>query len=359
MNELMRQANLVEPRRVVIQEVPTPVPGSGEVRIAVAACGICGSDVHAFLGEHPFITAPIVIGHEFSGVVDAVGPDVVGLSLGLRVTVEPGLTCGECEPCRSGRYNICENLAVLGCQSTGAMAEHVVVPAKNVVPLLEGMSFEQGAMVEPAAVAVHALRRASLSRVDRLLIIGAGPIGLLTLQVAAAWWNPTVVVTDIVDARLHLAAQLGATYTVNTSRESLSDFCRDIFGKSSAMDLVMECVGSQVTLAQAIESVKKGGRVVIVGVPATDPCIKMSWVQDRELELLGTLMYTRPDFEEAMRLIANGTVRTETLISKRFPLAETSRALEDLLRNRETTVKTLITVESQLSGSEGGRSDTG
>lgn len=359
MNEVMRQANLVEPRRIVLQEAPIPVPGRGEVRIAVAVCGICGSDVHAFLGEHPFISTPIVIGHEFSGTVDAAGPDVIDVSIGSPVTVEPSLTCGECELCRSGRYNICEKLKVLGCQSTGAMAEYVVVPSANVVPLAEGMTFEQGAIVEPTAVAVHALRRADLSRVNRLLVIGAGPIGLQTVQVASAWGNPTIIVTDIVDSRLLLASQLGATYTLNTSRISLSDFCRDTFGGLSVMDLVMECVGSQTTLAQAIESVKKGGQVVIVGVPAMDPYIKLSWVQDRELELLGTLMYTRADFEEAMRLIASGRIQTEMLISKRFPLAEIPHAMKDLLENRDTTIKTLITIDSRLSKTKGGRSDTG
>ncbi len=344
MNRRMLQANLVEPQRLLVQEVPIPEPCPGEVRIAVATCGICGSDIHAYYGEHPFISTPIVPGHEFSGLVDALGAGVSGLEPGTRVIVEPGLVCGECEMCRGGRYNICENLKVLGCQATGAMAEYVTAPARNVIPMPEDLTFEQGALVEPAAVAVHALRRADLSRVERILIIGCGPIGLFTLQVAAAWGIPTVVVTDVVDSRLSLARDLGATHAVNVGKSSLESFLAERFARAGAMDLVMECVGSEETLNQAIGAVKKGGQIVIVGVPAVDPQIRLSWIQDRELELKGTLMYMRSDFEDAMALIAGGKIRAEPLVSKRWPLSRIADAMCDLLANRDATIKTLITI---------------
>ena len=344
MSRAMRQANLVVPEQFVVEEVAIPEPGKAEVRIAVISCAICGSDIHAFHGEHPFMPAPLVMGHEFSGVVDALGPGVTGLEVGARAIVEPGLVCGECEQCLGGRYNICENLKVIGCQSAGAFADYITVPARNVLPLPATMSFEQGAMVEPLAVAVHALRRADLSRAKRVLVVGAGPIGLLTAWTAVAWGIPEVIVTDVVDYRLTIARELGATYAVNVKESSPTKFFSERYGKPNAVDVVMECVGSEATLAQAIDSVKKGGQIVIVGVPSRDPRIRLSWVQDRELEIIGTLMYMRGDFEEAIRLISSGQVRPERLISTRYPLNRIAEAMDDLLANRDSTIKTLITI---------------
>jgi L-iditol 2-dehydrogenase len=341
---MMRQVNMIEFGKLVVEDADMPVPGPGQVRIAVKACGICGSDVHAFRGEHPFISAPIVPGHEFSGTIDALGQGVEGFEIGQKVTVEPSLVCGECEMCLSGLYNICENLKVLGCQATGAMAEMITVPAEKVIPLPRDLSYEEGTLIEPTAVAVHALRRADLDRVERLLVIGAGPIGLQTLQVAHAWGIPTIVVTDVVDRKLAIAKEMGATHTVNVVDETLSDFMTGEFGKSNPMDLVMECVGLEQTLLQAIETVKKGGQIVIVGVPPADPHIRLSWVQDRELDLRGTLMYRRPDFEEARDLIASGRIQTEPLITARYPMESIAEAMDELLSHPENNLKTLITI---------------
>jgi len=342
----VKRANLVEFGNLVIEAVDMPIPGPGQVRVAVRVCGICGTDVHAFQGHHPFISVPVVPGHEFSGVIDAIGPGVDGLSVGQKVTVEPSVVCGECEACRSGRYNICENLRVLGCQADGAMAEMISVPAERIICLPEDMSYEQGALIELTAVAVHALRRADLSRVERMLVIGSGPMGLQTLQVAHAWRIPIIVATDIVDHKLAKASELGATHAIHVSQMTLADFFVEEFGTPNPMELVMECVGTEATLLQAIESVKKGGQIVIVGVPPTDPKIRLSWVQDRELELLGTLMYTRSDFEEARDLIATGKVRTEPLITARYPLERVGEAMDELLTHPESNVKTLITIQT-------------
>jgi L-iditol 2-dehydrogenase len=342
----VKRANLVEFGSLVIEEADMPIPEPGQVRVAVKVCGICGSDVHAFQGHHPFISAPVVPGHEFSGVIDAIGPGVDGLSVGQNVTVEPSLVCGECEACRSGRYNICENLRVLGCQAPGAMAEMIKVPVEKIIILPEEMSHEQGALIEPTAVAVHALHRADLSAVERLLVIGSGPIGLQTLQVSRAWGIATIVATDIVDSKLATARELGATHIVNVSQVTLADFLVEEFGKPNPMDLAMECVGAEATLLQAIESVKKGGQIVIVGVPFADPRIRLNWIQDRELELLGTLMYMRSDFEEARDLIAAGMVQVEPLITARYPLERVSEAINEFLDYPERNIKTLITVQA-------------
>ena len=340
----MKRINMMEFGKYVVEEAPIPEPAPGQVRIAVKVCGICGSDIHAFKGEHPFINAPVVPGHEFSGEIDALGEGVTGYALGQKVTVEPSLVCGECEMCLSGRYNICETLRVLGCQATGALAEMITVPANKLVPLPDTISHEHAALIEPTAVAVHALRRANLEKVKRLLVIGAGPIGLQTMQVAEAWGIPTLI-TDVLDEKLERAKKLGASLTLNTAKASLSEWLTAKYGKPNAMDVVMECVGMEKTLLQAIESVKKGGQIVIVGVPPADPHIRLSWVQDRELELLGTLMYRMLDFETARDLIASGKVQTEPLITARYPLERTAEAMAELLAHPAENVKTLILIE--------------
>jgi len=342
----MKRANLVKFGQIIIEDVDVPSPEPGRVRVAVRVCGICGTDVHAFQGHHPFINAPVVPGHEFSGEIDALGQGVEGLAIGQKVTVEPSLVCGECEACRSGRYNICENLRVLGCQADGAMAEMISVPAEKIVRLPKDMSYEQGALIEPTAVAVHALRRADLGRVERMLVLGSGPIGLQSVQVGRAWGIPIIVATDIVDEKLAKASELGATHIVNVSQVTLADFFVEEYGKPNPMDLALECVGTEATLLQSIESVKKGGQIVVVGVPSADPRIRLSWVQDRELELLGALMYTRSDFEGARDLIAAGKVETEPLITARYPLERVSDAINDLLRDPENNIKTLITIRA-------------
>jgi L-iditol 2-dehydrogenase len=338
----MKHANLVQPQHMLIEEVPVPQPGQGEARIAVEVCGVCGSDIHAYVGKHPFISCPIVPGHEFSGVVEALGEAPDGLRLGMRVIVEPGLTCGECEPCRSGRYNICERLRVIGCQATGAQAEFITVPAAKVIPIPDAMTFEQGALVEPTAVAVHALRRARIGEARRLLIGGAGTIGLQVLQVARALGVPEIIITDVIETRLDLSRRLGAAYAVNPREHSLADFFREKYGTERAVDLAMECVGAAATMKQCITSVKKGGQVVVVGVFGEEVPVPMGLVQDREIELLGTLMYVRADFEEARDLIAGGKVKTEPLITRRAALEELPEVMDAIIANPSANIKNLI-----------------
>ncbi len=340
----MKRANLLQPRHLVIEQAPIPAPTPGEVRIAVRACGVCGTDIHAYLGKHPLIVCPIVPGHEFSGVIDALGADADAsdLRVGMPVVVEPSLTCGKCEPCRTGRYNICDSLRVLGCQATGAQAEYITVPAAKIIPMHDGMTFEQGALVEPTAVAVHALRRAPIHQADRVLIAGAGTIGLQVLQVARALGASTTIVTDVVEKKLELARQLGATYTINSRTQSLSDFLRAQFGKSSAVDVALECVGVEQTMRQCVEACKKGGQIVVVGVFEQDAPVRLSAVQDRELDVLGTLMYMRRDFVKARDLIASGQVQTEPLITRRAPLDELPQVMEAILADPSTNIKSMI-----------------
>ncbi len=344
----MLRANLISPKTIVMEEVAEPTPGPGEVRLAVETCGVCGSDIHAYYGEHPYIGFPIQPGHEFAGVIDMVGPDVTKWKVGQRVTAEPSLVCGECENCRNGKYHICYKLRVIGCQSDGAMANYLVVPAEKIVPLPDNMTFEQGSFVEPLAVGVHGVRKAGAVGPDtRMLILGSGTIGLMHLLAAKAMGVTDITVTDLVDSKLDMAKELGAKHVVNVGKTKLADFCTETFGTELAFDVGIECVGTSGTVAGGLPVLKKGGKMVVAGVFPKEVLVNLGFVQDRELELIGTLMYRMDDFLEARDLISSGKAPVSQLINSRYPLAEIIDAMKAIDAKPELNFKTMIHIKPQ------------
>jgi len=341
----MKRANMVQPGVLRLEEAPVPAPGPGQALVEVRVAGICGSDVHAFRGRHPFILCPVVPGHEFSGVVKEAGPGVERKLIGEAVTGLPSLVCGECHSCKHGRYNICEHLKVIGCQSDGAMAEFVAVPAEFLVPLPEGLGFDEGAMIEPVAVGVHAVRRVGSIGGARVMVLGSGTIGLVVTQVLKTYGACEVIVTDVNPRRLALARELGADYTVNPAEVDITQWAREKFGRDG-IDLSFECVGIGPTVRQAIEVARKGTKVIIVGVFEEDVMVPMGLVQDREIELIGTLMYTRDDFVEAARLVAQRHVRVGPLVTHRFRLDEAQEAFETAAASTRGAIKVLVTVKA-------------
>ncbi|HEX4836820.1 MAG TPA: alcohol dehydrogenase catalytic domain-containing protein [bacterium] len=338
-SSMVRAALIPAPHRVAVVEVePHPLTGT-DARVAIRACGICGSDLHTFEGRHPFVSYPVYPGHELSGIVVDAGQDVPRTWLGQRVSIEPSLVCGECENCRSGHYNICDRLRVMGFQAPGGMREEFVVPADRLVPLPAAVTDEQGACVEPVAVAVHAARLCR-SLVDRdVLVLGAGTIGLLVAQIARDRGARRVVLTDQIGARRALAARLDLDGVPPPADGPDALLSKGVAGRRP--DVAFECVGVEATLRQAIEVVRKGGDVIVVGVFGQDAVIPAGLIQDRELQIRGSLMYTRPDFEEAVRLIAEGRVQVDPLISHRMPL----QAAEDAFAragNQAESLKVLV-----------------
>jgi len=338
-----RQVELHAPEEIRIIDSPRPTPGPGELLIRVAKVGICGSDLHAYHGKHPFIDLPVVPGHEFAGAVAEVGEDIVAFAPGDRVTVEPSLVCGECYNCRHGRYNICEHLKVIGCQTPGAMADYLVVPAAKALRLPDALSWDQGALAEPLAVGVHIVRLAAFAPGADVLILGAGAIGLMTLQVAKAHNAGRVMITDILPERLALARQLGADFAINPQEEDLMAALEEHFGPSRA-DVILECVGVAATARDAVRVARKGSRIIIGGVYEEDAPLQLGLVQDRELELIGALMYAGADFATALRLLSNGEVRDEPLITHRFPLKDAAEAFAVADRRAEA-LKVLIEID--------------
>lgn len=341
MNPMFR-ANLIEPQKIVIEEVPGPQLKEGETLVKVDTCGICGSDVHAYFGRHPFIRCPIVLGHEFTGIVEETTAEKE-VKIGQKVTAVPMLTCGNCINCRKGRYNICRNLRFIGSQASGAFAEYVVVPTDKTVRIPDEIDLGAGALIEPLAVGVHAVKRSNLKSGDRVLILGAGPIGLMALQAAKALGADEVIVSDLIDYRLQKAKELGADYTVRGDGGKIATFTKDKFG-DDGIDLIFECVGAESTIQQAVEMASKGTQVVVVGVFEKETPIKMGWVQDHELELIGSMAYVKEDFSEAIRLVQEKKVITEALVTHKFKFKEINTAFEIIGQEEEKRLKVLIEI---------------
>jgi L-iditol 2-dehydrogenase len=314
----MLKAVMTQPGKIEFHDVQKPSAAEGQALIQVRRIGVCGSDIHVYHGLHPFTGYPVVQGHEVSGVVAEVGQGVRGLAVGDKVTFTPQVTCGACYPCQHGMYHICESLKVMGFQTDGAGQEFFPVQADKVLKMPEGVSLDQAALVEPTAVAVHALSRAREDLAGkRVLVLGAGAIGNLTAQAARALGASAVMITDISNYKLEQARACGIELTVNTAQEDLGQAILRHFGPSRA-DLILECVGVQDTITQAIENARKGTTIVVVGVFGTRPVVDLGLVQDRELSLVGTLMYQKRDYERAIELAAGGKLHLDELITHRF-----------------------------------------
>lgn len=338
----MKQVELHAPEDVRLIEAPRPKPGPDELLVAVSVVGICGSDLHAYHGRHPFIELPVVPGHEFAGTVVEVGVEASDFATGQRVTVEPSLVCGVCYNCTQGRYNICEQLTVIGCQASGAMAEYLTVPASKALHLPGSVTWEQAVMVEPLAVAVHAARMVRFEPGARLLVLGAGTIGLMTLQAAKAMGAGPVMVTDLLQDRLDRALALGADAVVNPAMVDLGVALDEAFGPERA-DAIIECVGSAATARDAVRVARKGTRIVLAGVFEEEVPLNLGLVQDRELELVGTLMYAGDDFATALELLAEGQISVGSLITHRFSLSQAAEAFATA-DSRAGALKVLIQV---------------
>ena len=337
----MRQAVMTAPGVIEFRQVEPENPKSDEVLIRVHRIGVCGSDIHVYHGLHPYTGYPVVQGHEVAGVVAGVGSNVKGFAPGDAVVFMPQVTCGECYPCRHGMYHICDHLKVMGFQTDGAAQDYFPVPAQMVIKLPEGISLDQAAMVEPLSVAVHALRRGGGASVKKVLVLGAGTIGNLVGQAARATGAADVMVTDLSEYKLAMARRVGLPHAVNTQRQDLGQSIFDVFGPDKA-DLILECVGAQQTISQAVNFARKGSTVVVVGVFGKKPEVDLGLVQDRELSLVGTLMYQKADYEQAIELIDQNLVQLDPLITHRFAFEKYLQAYQTIESSNGEYMKVMI-----------------
>lgn len=338
----MKQAYMPEPRKILYRNVEKPVPEAHEVLLKIARIGICGSDVHVFTGKHPLVSFPLVQGHEFSGYIEAVGADVTDFQTETLVTVEPAIGCGSCKKCQAGLFAQCEKLLFIGGALTGAGSEYFNVDARYVVPMPENASPEDAAMVEPLAVAVHSVRKVPALTGQGVLILGGGTIGNLTAQVVKIYGADPIILVDKIPFRNTLAQHIGCL-TLEPSPE-LEQQVREIL-QGEQPSIAFECVGSAAPLNTCIRMVERGGYIIVVGVYEEAPQTEMVLVQDKELQMIGSLMYTWDDFQEAVTLIKEGKVNLKLLQTHHFPFEQWEDAYALLLNHPEQAVKVMIDVE--------------
>lgn len=308
-----------------LTDTPVPQYATDELLIRIRACGICGSDVHGFDGSTGRRIPPIVMGHEAAGIVESVGSDVPGFRPGDRVTFDSTVYCGLCFYCERGQINLCDNREVVGVSTPlfrrmGAFAEYVAVPARICYHLPESMPFAHAALIEAVSVAVHGVSLTPIERGDSVIVVGAGMIGLLTLQAALHAGAGQAIVLDLDDTRLALARDMGATHTINSSSSDTVAQILALTGGRGA-DSALECVGATAPIKLAIEAVRKGGAVTLIGNVSPTAEIPLQSVVSRQIRLQGSCA-SSGEYRECIRLMSSGVIKVEPLISAVAPLAD-------------------------------------
>lgn len=341
----MKALLLSEYNHLELKELPRPDPKADELLIEVAACGICGSDVHGFDGSTGRRIPPIVMGHEAAGTVIATGPDVTCFSPGDRVTFDSTIFCGACSFCKKGEVNLCDNRQVIGVscgeyRRDGAFAEYLTVPARIAYLLPDELSFAEAAMLEAVSVALHGVAVSEMIGEETVLVIGAGMIGLLLLQAAHAAGCYRVYVSDIDVTRLALASELGADETFQLSGEALTKAISAATG-GVGVDLVLEAVGREDTIATGIDCVRKGGIVTLVGNLSPSIKLPLQKVVSRQIRLQGSCA-SAGEYPEAMDLIARGKIKVSSLITAVAPLSDGASWFERLHAREPNLMKVVL-----------------
>jgi L-iditol 2-dehydrogenase len=330
------------PLEMPLRERPDPEPGAGEVVVAVRAAGICGSDVHGYIGATGRRTPGVVMGHEASGVVALVGEGVSSVKSGDRVALRSVLSCGTCEPCRAGRPNICEKRRGLGMHLDGAYADCVKVPEALLAPLSPALSFEQGAMIEPLAVAMHAVNITPIELMDRVVIVGAGTIGLLTLLAVRLRGAGRTVISDRSRHRLDMARAIGADVAIDVDASEPVAAVREALDGRAA-DVVFEAVGSSPTVQQSVSVVRPGGQVTWIGNSEPRVELGMQDLVTKELTLRGAYAYgTDGEFDRAAEALAAGAIDVRPLVELVAPLHEGSGLFREMAEGRLAVVKVVL-----------------
>jgi L-iditol 2-dehydrogenase/threonine 3-dehydrogenase len=338
----MRQAIMLSPG--VIEHRETQEPGKlkeNEILLRIKKIGICGSDIHVYNGKHPATTYPVIQGHEYSAVVEKVGKSVVKAIPGMKATGRPQLVCGECGPCKRGQYNACQKLKVQGFQAPGVAQDLFVIDEDRLVVFPDSMTFEQGAMVEPAAVGAHSTSRASDLNGKNVVVSGAGTIGNLVAQFAKLRGARKIMITDVSDYRLDIARQCGIENTLNINKTSFEEGVRSFFG-DEGYQVGFEAAGVQISLDVLMKNVEKGGEIIILGVFSRNPIVNMFYLGEHELNVYGSMMYRHDDYEEAALMISSGKIITTPLITKIFPFENFVDAYKFIEQQADKTMKVMI-----------------
>lgn len=344
----MRQAILVEPKHIEFKEVAEPKAAdltAHQVLVNIKRIGICGSEIHSYHGLHPATFYPVVQGHEYSGVVMAVGSEVTVCKPGDHITARPQLVCGKCNPCKRGQYNVCEHLRVQAFQADGAAQDFFVVDDDRVAKLPEGMSLDYGAMIEPSAVGAHASNRTDVKG-KNVVVSGAGTIGNLIAQFCIARGAKNVLITDVSNLRLAKARECGIKHTLNITKKTLKEAAQELFGEEG-YQVGFEVAGVEVSIRSLMETIEKGSDIVVVAVFAKDPALSMFYLGEHELRLIGSMMYRHEDYLTAIDYVNKSIVNLKPLVSNRFAFEEYDDAYKFIDTHRETSMKVLIDFEQK------------
>ena len=345
----MQALQLVAPQEMEVRSMPDPPdPGPGEVAVRVRAVGVCGSDMHFYLEESCTGTPaayPQVLGHEPAGEVVSVGPGVEDLKTGDRVAIEPAIACGRCEPCRAGHRNLCDHIVFMGgIQLPGLLREYAVVPQENALKVPDDMSFLTAAAIEPVAVLLHSLNLAQLKFGETVAVMGAGPIGLLALQMAKLAGASSVVIGDKVPHRLARARELGADQVVDVSKESISDAAHDLTG-GRGVHVVFDAAGKPQSINASIHSVRAGGRIVLIGIPSQEKTPVEFWAALQSEVSIVVQKRNNGNDHAALELIEAGKIDPATILSHTFPLAEGGKAFATMGEYADGVIKPVVEIE--------------
>jgi L-gulonate 5-dehydrogenase len=336
----MKSVLVAAPGKIELVDCPEPVPGPGEVRVRVRYGGICGSDVHILHGQNPFVVYPRVIGHEFVGQVESVGPGVGAERVGERVAVDPVIACGACYPCSVGRPNVCRQLQVLGVHRDGGFSELLCVPAANAHVVPAAIPEQDAATIEPFAVAANVTSRTGVLPSDVALVYGAGPIGLMVLQVLKGVYGVRVLVTDRIEERLARALACGADAVVNSAREPLPDALRRL-GIEDGPTLVIDAVCHPAILEEAVRLASPAARIGMLAFSTEPSKIPQQETTRKELSLVASRLNCGM-FPRVIEWMASGRVRPERIVSHRVPLQDVRRAFELLEGDPRSSSKVLL-----------------
>lgn len=343
----MKAARLYGPKDFRIDDLSVPEPGRGQVLLQVLSVGVCGSGVHYFLdggiGDDK-VEDPFVIGHEFSACIAALGPGVDGPPVGTRVAVEPAISCGTCEFCLAGHPNLCENILFCSTPPTpGALQEYIVHPAELCFPLPDTVTNDQGAMLEPLGVALHAVRLANLHPGDTVAILGCGPIGLLTLQVALISGARAAYVTDVVPERLAMASKFGATAAFKADEgDPVAWVMEQTHGRG--VDVAFEAAWAAETVAQSAEMARRGGKLMMVGIPRENVAVFPAHAVRRKGLTIKYVRRMKHTYPRAIAMVRDGLIDVDTVATHRFSLDEVTTAYPLVASYDDGAVKIIIEV---------------
>lgn len=339
----MKQAQIIKPGDLRFAEVPDPTAGQlagNEILLRIRIMTICGGDIHVMHGQHPFVTYPVIQGHEYGAEVVAVGENVTKVKPGDKAAARPQLVCGECPPCRKGRFNICQNLRVQGFQAPGAAQKYFIVPEDRLIKMDDSLPYGHIALVEPCAVGVHAMTRTDIKG-KNVVVTGAGTIGNLVAQCVQIWGANDVLITDVSDLRLEKARECGIRHTANTAKESFADAVRRVFG-DGMFQAGFEVSGAQPCITDLVANMEKGGDIILVGVFSTPPVVDLAVVDEHEISIIGSMMYLHEDFETAAGLLRDGKIKVGPLVTLYFDFDNFAEAYAFIDDNREACMKVAI-----------------